>query len=205
MPTISKPNDLSVIWASSGDVVKPTPTKIATGWEIEVPPRQWFNWLDNRQDSAIAHINQFGVAAWDGNTEYQGNFSLVMGRDGRVYKAKVTNAGQDPVLDTLNTYWVAVMGDVTEVSSDYTLLPGGVIMQWGQTSGTDASGLETIVFPKPLTVGVFSFTATHFGIDPAPIAEIVANRTLVSTQIKISDVNGETVAGRRASYIIIGV
>ena len=204
MAVINKPNDLSTVWSSSGDLVKPTPTKIETGWEVEVPPRQWFNWLDNRQDSAIAHINQFGVAVWDGNTEYQGNFSLVMGSDGRVYKAKVTHTGQNPVLDTANTYWVVAIGSATESSNNYTVLPGGVIMQWGQTSGTDSAGLETIVFPKPLTVGVISFTATHFGLDPAPIAEIIANRTLVSTQIKITDVDGATIAGRRVSYIVIG-
>jgi hypothetical protein len=71
MPQIIKPSNLSLTWASGGDVLNPGDTKYASGWQVEIPPRQWFNYLDNRQDTALAHINQHGVAVWDSATEYQ--------------------------------------------------------------------------------------------------------------------------------------
>ena len=148
MAVINKPNDLSTVWSSSGDLVKPTPTKIATGWEVEVPPRQWFNWLDNRQDQAIAHINQHGIPVWDPNTQYQAGKSLVMGSDGVVYKATSTSTGQDPVIPS-STYWkqafVTTDGQVLSINGQ-TSLGGGLTLKWGTAtapnSGTTSSWLS---------------------------------------------------------------
>src|SRR5690554_8150794 len=77
MPQISKPNSLNKIWAAGGDRATPLDGKISSGWQIEIPPRQWFNWLDNRQDQAIAHFNQHGIPVWDDQTEYQAGKSYV--------------------------------------------------------------------------------------------------------------------------------
>lgn len=130
MAQILKPINLSLTWASGGDVLDPGNTKYATGWQVEIPPRQWFNYLDNRQDTAIAHINQHGIPVWDSSTEYQygvsGVKSLVMGSDGTVYRAKQTNTGQDPTTDVTDTYWeiaFANTGDFyTKVQSDANYL-----------------------------------------------------------------------------------
>lgn len=89
--------DLSLIWSSAGDILKPSDSKIQSGWAAEVPPRQWFNWLDNRQDQAIAHIAQHGIAVWSDALEYQAGKSYVQGSDGIVYKALTTNTNTDPV------------------------------------------------------------------------------------------------------------
>lgn len=89
--------DLSLIWSSAGDILKPSDSKIQSGWAAEVPPRQWFNWLDNRQDQAIAHIAQHGIAVWSDSLEYQAGKSYVQGSDGIVYKAITTNTNTDPV------------------------------------------------------------------------------------------------------------
>lgn len=89
--------DLSLLWASAGDILKPSDSKIQQGWSPEVPPRQWFNWLDNRQDEAIAHIAQHGIAVWSAELEYQAGKSYVQGSDGIVYKALVTNTNVNPV------------------------------------------------------------------------------------------------------------
>ena len=96
MADISLP-DMSLIWGSSGDVLKPSDSKIQQGWQPEVPARQWFNWLDNRQDQAIAHIAQHGIAVWSDTLEYQAGKSYVQGSDGIVYKAITTNTNTDPV------------------------------------------------------------------------------------------------------------
>lgn len=107
MAEILKPSNLSLTWASGGDILDPGDTKYATGWQVEIPPRQWFNYLDNRQDEAIAHINQHGVAAWDNGTEYQANKSYVQGlTNGTIYRCVQTHTNQDPEADLTNTYWI---------------------------------------------------------------------------------------------------
>jgi hypothetical protein len=107
MVQILKPTNLSLTWASGGDVLNPGDTKYATGWQVEIPPRQWFNYLDNRQDTALAHINQHGVAVWDELTEYQGNKSYVQGStNGTIYRCVQTHINQNPETDLSNTYWI---------------------------------------------------------------------------------------------------
>lgn len=103
MSVINKPSDINKIWAEGGDKVSPSDVKIGTGWEVEVPPRQWFNWLDSKQDQAIAHINQFGIPVWDSVTEYQADKSYVQGSDGIIYLATQTATNQNPVSSP--AYW----------------------------------------------------------------------------------------------------
>lgn len=89
--------DMSLIWGSSGDVLQPPNSKIQQGWQPEIPSRQWFNWLDNRQDQAIAHIAQHGISVWSSTLEYQAGKSYVQGSDGLVYKALTTHTNINPV------------------------------------------------------------------------------------------------------------
>lgn len=126
MAEINKPSDINKIWASAGDVLAPSDSKIATGWAVEIPPRQWFNYIDQKQDAAIAHINQHGIPVWDNVTEYQyslsGTKSICMGSDGTIYRAKQVSVNQNPVTDTSDTYWeiaFANTGDFyTQTQSD---------------------------------------------------------------------------------------
>lgn len=107
MAEILKPSNLSLTWASGGDILDPGNTKYATGWQVEIPPRQWFNYLDNRQDEAIAHINQHGVAVWDSATEYQEDKSYTQGpTNGTIYRCVETHTNQNPETDVSNTYWI---------------------------------------------------------------------------------------------------
>lgn len=106
MAEISLP-DMSLQWAESGDVLQPSNAKIQSGWDAEVPPRQWFNWLDNRQDAAIAHIVQHGIAQWSATIEYQANKSYVVGSDGIVYNCVITNTNINPVGDLTGSWKVA--------------------------------------------------------------------------------------------------
>lgn len=118
MAEITKPLDINKIWASAGDVLAPSDSKIATGWQVEIPPRQYFNYIDNKQDQAIAHINQHGIAVWDNATEYQysvsGTKSICMGSNGTVYRAKQISINQNPVTDTSNTYWEIAFANVAD-------------------------------------------------------------------------------------------
>ena len=96
--------DYSTVWASGGDKLQPTNSKIALGWEVEIPPRQWFNWLDNKQDQAIQHIIQHGIPQWSSTIEYQAGKSFVQGTDGLIYKAIITNTNISPVSDTAGNW-----------------------------------------------------------------------------------------------------
>lgn len=127
MALITKPINLSLTWASGGDVLNPGDTKYATGWQVEIPPRQWFNYLDNRQDTALAHINQHGVVVWDNTTEYQEAKSYVQGvTNGTIYRCVQTHTNQNPETDLSNTYWIiafASAGDFyTKAEVDSTFL-----------------------------------------------------------------------------------
>lgn len=104
MVDITKPSNLNVVWASNGDITDPGTSKIQQGWIIEAPARQHFNWLDNRQDTMLAYLNQKGIPAWDASTEYIANKSYIQGSDGNVYKCIQTGTNQNPVSAT--TYWV---------------------------------------------------------------------------------------------------
>lgn len=106
---ISKP-DFSFQWASGGAIVAPSDVKIQTGWTAEVPPFQWENFAQNRQDNAILHLFQKGISEWDAASNYyftaSGVRSYVQGSDGNIYLAQADSVGQNPVTDVSHTYWV---------------------------------------------------------------------------------------------------
>lgn len=117
MAEINKP-DYTYLWSSGGAVVPPSNAKIQAGWTAEVPPFQWENWSQNRQDQAIAHILQHGISVWDSLTEYQANKSYVQGSDGFLYKAIQTATNQNPVTDVSGVYWLrAASGGLISVKT----------------------------------------------------------------------------------------
>lgn len=108
MAEIIKPDFTNALWASGGAIVAPSNVKIATGWTAEVPPFQWENYSQNRQDQGIAHILQHGISTWDALTEYQAAKSYVQGSNGRLYIAVVTHTNQNPVADVNELYWADI-------------------------------------------------------------------------------------------------
>lgn len=116
MTLITKP-DFSYIWASGGAIVAPNDTKKQQGWVAEAPPFQYDNWLQNRQDQMLAHINQRGIPAWDGLTNYEaGGLSYAQGSDGKIYKSVAASGPsatvQNPVTDVTDVYWTIAFADV---------------------------------------------------------------------------------------------
>ena len=102
-----KPN-FNTVWASGGEKVAPDVAKISQGWVVEIPPHQYENWLSNRQDQMLAHINQYGIVEWDSSTEYQANKSYAQGvTTGNVYRALTTNTGINPETDVNNNWTIA--------------------------------------------------------------------------------------------------
>lgn len=111
MAILNKPTGLNILWAATGVKTAPSTSKIQLGWIVEIPPYQYQNWLDNRQDAFIAHTNQHGIPSWDAETEYQGGLSYTKGSDGVIYKCLVTNTNSNPT-DTLNSSRWAVAFEV---------------------------------------------------------------------------------------------
>ena len=118
MPQITKPDSLNTVWADQGSKIKPEDSKILQGWIEEIPPLQFFNWLDSRQDQALAHINQHGIPVWDAITEYQASKSYVQGSNGVVYRSIRTGFGYDPTSspDYWETAFAALDDDNTRQS-----------------------------------------------------------------------------------------
>lgn len=127
MPNITKPNDVNNVWATTGDIVAPAADYVANGWEAIIPPREYFNWLDNRQDRFNAHVNQHGIPVWDSFTEYQANLSYSKGTDGVLYRAVTTNSNINPVGDITGAWQAQNFGGIARFTSNGSFtVPVGV-------------------------------------------------------------------------------
>jgi len=116
MTEYTKPTKIQNIWAANGDrSPAPDDTKIATGFVVEIPFLEDFNYLEHRQDSALAHINQRGICQWDIESYYLASKSYVQGSNGVVYRAKLSHSGVDPVTDTNKINWEPAFYSQTEV------------------------------------------------------------------------------------------
>lgn len=153
MPFRTKP-DMSAVWASLGDNTKPVDSYITNGWEAVRPPRQYFNWLDNRQDSALAYLYQAGIVEWDNLTGYEGGSgvnSYVQGSDGKVYKCLSDNGpavlgvgAKDPTNQPANAaFWKEAFGTKAAVDANSSAI-STLQTQMGDGSGvTNASAWRT--------------------------------------------------------------
>lgn len=141
---VNKP-DFSFQWASGGGIVAPSDTKIQEGWTAEVPPFQWENFLQNRQDNAILHLFQKGISVWDSLSNYYFTSnsvrSYVQGSDGKIYVAVQNSIGQNPVTDTSNVYWKIAFSS-TDIATTTT---AGVVQL--ATSAQMLTGTSTSLVP----------------------------------------------------------
>lgn len=179
MTLITKP-DFTYVWASGGAIVAPNDTKKQLGWIAEAPPFQYDNWLQNRQDQMLAHINQRGIPAWDGLTNYEaGGLSYVQGSDGKVYKSVAASGPsatvQNPTTDGTDTYWTIAFADVgaflTQTAGDtrYTQRSNNL------SDVTNVATARTNLGAAPLASPAFTGTPT------APTASVGTNTTQLAT------------------------
>lgn len=195
MSETTKP-DYTYIWSSAGAMVSPTNVKIQTGWTAEVPPFQWENWSQNRQDQAISHILQKGVSVWSASGEYYftsgGEKSYVQGADGNIYVATADSVGQNPVTDTSNTYWKIAFIDSTSLS-----LSGPVIGQSKNIRMSVSSPTSTATITAESVV-----TGTVINSLPYKLTNVNKTLNLAIVGIGGMDVGLAPVSGFVAIYLI---
>lgn len=147
MAEINKPADLTkYIWGQTGQSVRPSNAKINLGWVAEIPPYQFENWVQNRSDTAIAHIAQHGISAWDSSTEYLANRSVVLGSNNQLYKAIQTGTNIDPVTDG-GANWITLFEDIKEAA---TTTKKGVVELATDAEARGRSSSNVVVTPSGL-------------------------------------------------------
>ena len=175
---VNKP-DFSYVWASGGAIVMPSNVKTQTGWTAEVPPFQWENALQNRQDNAIVHLFQKGISEWDIASNYyfttNGTRSYVQGSDGVIYVAVQDSLGQNPTTDLSDTYWKvafasAEAGYLTQTAGDARYTQRANNLSDLTNSATARTNLS-----------VYSSTQTDSAISLAPSIQGVFSNLRVST------------------------
>lgn len=94
-----QPN-LTNIWAEVGAISIPSSLKISEGWVTEIPPCEQANFIENRQDKALAYVLQMGVPEWNAATEYQPESYITYNQV--LYKSKGVNTNKQPNTNPLN-------------------------------------------------------------------------------------------------------
>lgn len=102
--------DMSEVWAQTGVTEDPRTQygdvdKIKDGWVQEIPLFESENYMRNRADQMLAHLNDYGIAVWDSVSEYPNKAWSRSSVDGEVYVSiQAVPAGEDdPSLEP--TYW----------------------------------------------------------------------------------------------------
>lgn len=97
----NKPN-LNRIWANEANpanIIDPDvgePGKFDSGWLAELPPFEYFNFLQQLFTQGLAHNNEQGINVWDTDTVYPKD-AWAKGSDGEVYVALSQQSGNNPV------------------------------------------------------------------------------------------------------------
>lgn len=96
MTAITKP-DFENIWATEGGIGAPSLEQILSGWkQNQFPPSEISNFLQNKVETAIKYIFQYGLSEWSKDIEYQTN-SLVL-YAGKHWICKRVNTNKPPVI-----------------------------------------------------------------------------------------------------------
>lgn len=167
-------------WASVGEKVSPTLTKIQGGWIQEMMPYQWENFLQNRQDTALLYMLQKGVPEWDASQEYIAGKSVV------TYQTNLYISILDStnVLPTVQASWKK-LNPLTSSSGVVTIAGGGT----GASTAADARtnlGLGSIATAT---------APTSNGVVVRSAADTLISRSITGTANNIVVTNGDGVAG----------
>lgn len=179
MALVNKP-DYSVIWSEGGARTAPSNAKISTGWTSEIPPFQWENFIQNRQDQAIKYLFQRGISEWSASEDYiGGGLSLTMGSDGNVYKSVQTNGPTatvvNPVTNTSLSHWTPI----TKLAG--VGVPGLVDIA---TMAEQVAGLSETKVSTPAGIGyLLAGLIGYFPFNTPPEGWLVADGSAISRTV----------------------
>lgn len=112
---MSKPTKLDIIWASSGALVDPGDAKFQLGWESEIPPYQWFNYVMNKTSQMLDHINSRGLPEWDALTPYSHGARVIYGLT--LYVCHSANSVGD--IPSSSSSWYAIENELENKVNSY--------------------------------------------------------------------------------------
>lgn len=154
MTNYTKPEDLDLVWASSGITSRPSDFKWLTGWEQEKPPFEQMNYVHNKHDSWAAYSNQKGIPEWDNSTIYYSNSYAQA--NGRLYKSKTNqNTNNNPTNDLAEANWRLIFDGNNRLTSEADFTPFGKSLIGTTSAGT----ARTLLGATP--TGNTLFTATN--------------------------------------------
>lgn len=175
MAEITKPSMVN-LWASGGAIIAPSASKVAIGWTAEIPPHQWENYVQNRQDRAIAYLYQSGIAEWDSTTEYFTNRSVVL-YSGKIYIAQTGNTNSQP--DVNPSDWISLEDSLIAASS-----PAGMVSAYaGATAPAGFLFCQGQAVSRATYARLFAAIGTTYGTGNG------------STTFNLPDLRGEFIRG----------
>lgn len=168
---VNKPS-LNFQWASLGAIVAPSDVKIQTGWTAEVPPFQWENFSQNRQDVALLHLFQKGISVWSATDDYyfttNGERSYVQGSDGNIYVALQDSINQNPT-SSGSVYWKNALS-----GSGYYAVGGGTANALTATFPSTIGSLAAITgIPLRVKIAILNTGAATLAVNGLTATAIV--------------------------------
>jgi len=127
------------IWGMEGARTLPPTEKIKKGWGQEMMPAEYENWIQNRQDHALAYLYQRGIPEWDSLTPYYQNKSIVQ-IEGNIWLCTQDHTNKPPILSN-EDYWrrlVDASGNIVIRTSK----TGQAVIPSGTTAQRDPDALS---------------------------------------------------------------
>ncbi len=152
MPSILKP-DMQRAWANNGAIVQPDDLKIDQGWIAEKPPFQNENWVQNRSDVFLQHLEERGTPQWDSVIIYSFH-SLSYYQEEVWISLQNSNFNNPP--DVNGGWWIPLR----ELSS-----PPGLIAMHGGTAAPEGWLLcDGAEISRSIYARLFTFIGDSWGI-----------------------------------------
>ena len=176
MALVSRP-DMSILWAEAGARIQPSNAKVGTGWTSEIPPHQWENWEQYRQDQGIKYLFQRGIPQWDATEDYAGSgLSVTIGSDGNLYKSVQASGPSatvvNPTTNTSQSHWVPITKTGDTASAGLVRLA---------TVGEHVSGTSSTIAATPAGIqSLFSGIIVYFPQNVPPAGFMVCDGSAVS-------------------------
>lgn len=180
------------IWAATGNVVAPDPSKISVGWLLgEKPPHEYMNWWQNLVTQRMNHVLSRGVPEWDSSISYTTG-ALAKSAGGLVYRALVNNTNQNPT--STPAVWLQVTENASALASG-TVPNARISGTYSNFTNISASGTITAGQLVGGGAGITGLNADNLASGVVPNARIAGDYTGFGSITASGTVTAATFAG----------